>query len=177
MTVPSQPRPGASLPPPNPTPPPAAARLASQSLTLSPLVLSSIFLSSRSFLLPSRLSRPRQPRRRPTALAWPRLGSRRAAALAWRAAALARPRPQRPTARGLSHGGARPAASSTSSSPLRFSQAWARGTAWHYEAPVVPCLGRDLGTAALRGMPRQCRRALVCRASPCPRPCGPVGQL
>ena len=42
------------------------------------------------------------------------------------------------------------------------------GTARHCEAPVVPCLGRDLGTAALRGTTRQCRRAPPCHAPLCP---------
>jgi len=83
---------------------------------------------------------------------------------------------------GLARGGARAAnglpTSSTSSSPrfssaagvelarARFVTAAQHGTA--RRSPLVPCLGRDLSTAALRGTTRQCRRAPPCRASPCP---------
>ena len=44
------------------------------------------------------------------------------------------------------------------------------GTARHDEALVVPCPGRVLGTAALRGTARQCRRAPPCHAPPCRAP-------
>jgi len=41
------------------------------------------------------------------------------------------------------------------------------GTARHGSTAVVPCLGRDLGTATRYGMARQRRRASPCRASAC----------
>jgi len=68
-----------------------------------------------------------------------------------------------------------------SSSPLRLSVslllsgAAVGELARHGEAPVVPCLGRDLGTAALCSTARQCRRAPPCSVVSCQ--CRPFGHV
>ena len=136
-------------------------------------------------------SRPRGPLRSAPQIEWretsaaaalPRPRPQRRPPATSHAAALLRPRP-RLRSPGLTHddlarGGARPASHAAALArpcTRRRSPGLAHGgppcsSARHgmTKPPVVPCLGRDLGMAALRGTARQCRRAPPCRAPPCP---------
>ena len=117
-------------------------------------------------LLRAPLSRPLAPRRRPAAAP----PSRTAPPARCRASLSRRTRPP-PSP---------PVLASPASGHRRRSHAGRRrrrpgvpnGTARHAGALAGPCLGRDGGTAALRGTARRSRRVPACRAPACPcRPC------
>ena len=119
-----------------------------------------------SILFSAPLSRPLAPRRRPAAAPPSRIAlpARCRASLSRRT----RPPPSPPVLASLASGHRR----RSHAGRRRRRPGVPNGTARHAGALAGPCLGRDGGTAALRGTARRSRRAPAC---PCP--CGPVGHL
>ena len=121
-------------------------------------------------LLRAPLSRPLAPRRRPAAAPPSRTAppARCRASLSRRT----RPHPAASVAACPHLPGQRPPPPLPRRPPPAWRAGVPNGTARHAGALAGPCLGRDGGTAALRGTARRSRRARACRAPACPcRPC------